>query len=68
MLAVALVEEAITLREAGIDAPVLLLTEAPPDALGELCAIGALPTVYSEAGIAVAAGEATSSDARSRST
>ena len=59
MLAVALVEEAITLREAGIDAPVLLLTEAPPDALGELCAIGALPTVYSEAGIAVAAGAAT---------
>ena len=35
MLAVALVEEAVTLREAGIDAPVLLLTEAPPDGIGE---------------------------------
>ena len=58
MLAVALVEEAITLREAGIMAPVLLLAEAPPDALGALCASGATPTVYSEPGIALAAGVA----------
>jgi alanine racemase len=58
MLAVALVEEAVTLREAGIDAPVLLLTEAPPDGIGEFCAIGGAPTVYSEPGIALAAGAA----------
>ncbi len=58
MLAVALVEEAVALREAGIDAPVLLLTEAPPDGIGEFCAIGGTPTVYSEPGIALAAGAA----------
>ena len=58
MLAVALVEEAVTLREAGIDAPVLLLTEAPPGGIGEFCAIGGTPTVYSEPGIALAAGAA----------
>ena len=58
MLAVALVEEAVTLREAGIDAPVLLLTEAPPDGIGEFLAIGGMPTVYSEPGIALAAGAA----------
>ena len=52
MLAVALVEEAVTLREAGIEAPVLVLTEAPPDGLEALCEIGATPTVYSEQGIA----------------
>ncbi|MGD0219898.1 MAG: alanine racemase, partial [Acidimicrobiales bacterium] len=54
MLAVALVEEAITLREAGIEAPVLLLTEAPPDGIGALLAADATPTVYSAAGIALA--------------
>ena len=60
MLAVALVEEAITLREAGIDAPVLLLTEAPPDGLGELCAIGALADGLQRGGHRpVAAGAAT---------
>jgi alanine racemase len=59
MLAVALVEEAVTLREAGIDAPVLLLTEAPADGLEALCALGGSPTVYSEAGIAQAAAAAT---------
>jgi alanine racemase len=56
---VALVEEAVTLREAGIDAPVLLLTEAPADGLEALCALGGSPTVYSEAGIAQAAAAAT---------
>jgi alanine racemase len=58
MLAVAHVEEAVTLREAGVDAPVLLLTEAPPDGIGDFCAIGGTPTVYSEPGIALAAGAA----------
>ena len=59
MLAVALVEEAVTLREAGIEAPVLLLTEAPPDGIGALLAADATPTVYSAAGIALAAAAAT---------
>ncbi len=52
MLAVALVEEAVGLREAGIEAPVLLLTEAPPEALDAACAIGVTPTLYSGSGIA----------------
>jgi len=59
MLAVALVEEAVTLREAGIEAPVLLLTEAPPDGIGALLAADATPTVYSAAGIALVAAAAT---------
>jgi alanine racemase len=59
MLAVALVEEAVTLREAGVEAPLLLLTEAPADALDTLGALGAAPTVYSESGIDGVAGVAT---------
>jgi alanine racemase len=45
-LAVALVEEGVVLREAGIDAPVLLLTEPPVAAIGELLAARLTPTVY----------------------
>jgi alanine racemase len=58
MLAVATVEEAITLREAGIEAPVLLLTEAPAGGIGALLAARVTPTVYSAAGIALAAAAA----------
>lgn len=46
-LAVALVEEAEELRNAGIDAPVLLLSEPPPGAVGRARAAGVEPTVYS---------------------
>lgn len=45
-LAVALVEEAIELREAGIAQPVLLLSEPPADALDAAVAAGVTLTVY----------------------
>jgi len=45
-LAVAMVEEGVTLREAGIDAPILLLSEPPPSSAAALVAHGLTPTVY----------------------
>ena len=50
-LAVALVEEGIALRDAGIDAPVLVLSEPPPEAMDALVANGLTPTVYTRAGV-----------------
>ena len=47
-LCVALVEEGVVLREAGIDAPVLVLTEQPPDTIDDLVAHHLIATVYSE--------------------
>ncbi len=47
-LAVALVEEGIRLREGGVDAPILLLSEPPPEALARVVRWGLTPTVYSE--------------------
>lgn len=55
-LAVALVEEGVQLRDAGIDAPVLVLAEPTADAMAEACALGLTPTLYSEAGVKAAAG------------
>jgi alanine racemase len=51
-LGVALVEEGIGLRAAGIEAPILVLSEFPPG--GEKAALAArlTPSVYSEAGLA----------------
>jgi alanine racemase len=46
-LGVALVEEGIALRMAGIGAPVLLLSEPPVTAIPALVASGLTPTVYS---------------------
>lgn len=46
MLAVALVEEAIRLREAGIDTPILLLSEPPNQSAGEVVTWDLIPTVY----------------------
>lgn len=46
-LAVALVEEGVRLREAGIDAPVLLLSEPPVGDAPEVVRWGLTPTVYS---------------------
>jgi alanine racemase len=57
-LAVALVEEGITLREAGIDAPILLLSEPRPLEMVEVAAYELRPTVYSGEGIAAAAAAA----------
>lgn len=45
-LAVALVEEGARLREAGIDAPILLLSEPPPADAAEVLRWDLTPTVY----------------------
>jgi alanine racemase len=50
-LGVALVEEGVELRDAGIDAPVMLLSEPPPDAAAEVVAHGLTPVVYTRSGI-----------------
>jgi alanine racemase len=54
-LAVALVDEAAPLREAGVTAPILLLSEPALDALPEAVALGLTPTLYSLAGVEAAA-------------
>ena len=54
-LAVALVEEGVALRAAGIDAPILVLSEPPAPALEALVAAGLTPTVYTAAGVTAVA-------------
>ena len=51
-LGVALVEEGIRLREAGIDAPILVLSECPPGAEAAALAAGLTPTLYTLRGLA----------------
>ncbi len=60
-LAVAMVEEGLELREAGVEAPVLVLSEAPTDMVAPAVAAGLTLTVYSEQSVddAAAAGRAT---------
>ncbi len=53
-LGVAVVEEGVELREAGITAPVLVLSEPPPEAMAEAVGKGLVPTVYTRAGIEAA--------------
>jgi len=50
-LGVALVEEGLELRDAGIDAPVLVLSEPPPGAAPAAVAAGLTPVVYTSRGI-----------------
>jgi alanine racemase len=50
-LCVALTQEGVQLRLAGIDAPILVLSEQPPEQAGELVANGLSATVYTVAGI-----------------
>jgi alanine racemase len=50
-LAVALVDEGVELREHGVTAPVLLLSECGADAAGTALAYGLTPTLYSTEGI-----------------
>lgn len=50
-LGVALVEEGLALREAGIAAPILVLTEFPPGSEKEALEAGLTPSVYSDAGV-----------------
>jgi alanine racemase len=54
-LAVALVEEGAALREGGVDAPVLLLSEPPADCMDDVVAFGLTPTLYTPAGVDAAA-------------
>jgi len=54
-LGVALVEEGLGLRGAGIDAPILVLSEFPHGAEKEALAHGLTPTVYSDEGVAAVA-------------
>jgi alanine racemase len=54
-LAVAQVEEAVALRDAGIDAPLLLLSEPGPDEVDDAVATGARLTVYTATCIAAIA-------------
>lgn len=51
-LAVALVEEGAELRAAGIDAPVLVLSEPPPIAMAEMVGLDLTPTLYTAEGLA----------------
>ena len=54
-LGVALVEEGVRLRDAGIDAPILVLSESPPGAERHAIATGLTPTVYTDRGLAALA-------------
>lgn len=53
-LAVALVEEGIALREAGVEAPILLLSEPLPEVMDAAAAGGLTPTIYTATGIEAA--------------
>jgi alanine racemase len=57
-LGVALVEEGQALREAGIDAPVLVLSEFPAGSEGEALRAGLTPSLYTEAGLRLLAAAA----------
>jgi alanine racemase len=50
-LGVALVEEGLGLRAAGIDAPILVLSEVPPGSEAEALEAGLTPTLYSAGGL-----------------
>ena len=54
-LAVALVEEGAHLRDAGIEAPVLLLSEPPASAMADVVGLGLTPTLYTAEGVRAAA-------------
>lgn len=51
-IGVALVEEGLGLRDAGIDAPILVLSEFPPGSEGAALAAGLTPSLYTDAGLA----------------
>lgn len=51
-LGVALAEEGHELRQAGVEAPVLILSEPPAPAMGLVVEDGLTPAIYTEAGLA----------------
>jgi alanine racemase len=57
-LAVARVGEAASLRAAGIEAPLLLLAEPPPDEAARVLSLGVVPTLYTPEGVAAFAAAA----------
>lgn len=57
-LAVALVEEGIELRQHGIEAPILVLSEPRPTEMVEVVDNDLVPSVYSDVGLAAAAAAA----------
>jgi len=63
-LGVALVEEGVELREAGIDAPIVVLAEPPPAAAATAVAHHLTPVVYTSTGIEALAAAVASSDRR----
>lgn len=54
-IGVALVEEGLGLRDAGIDAPILVLSEFPPGSERAALAAGLTPSLYTDAGLALLA-------------
>ncbi|HWG73051.1 MAG TPA: alanine racemase [Acidimicrobiales bacterium] len=64
-LAVALVEEGLELRDAGIDAPILILSEPTAPAMPDVVAARLTPSIYTQEGID-AAGAAVSRTANPR--
>jgi len=54
-LAVAIVEEGAELRDHDVDAPVLLLSEPPVEAMDDVVALRLTPTLYTEQGVEAAA-------------
>ncbi|HEX4776555.1 MAG TPA: alanine racemase [Acidimicrobiia bacterium] len=63
-LGVALVEEGVALREAGVDAPVMVLSEPPPEAASTVVAQDLTPVVYTLPGIEALAKAATGFERR----
>ena len=57
-LCVALVQEAIELREAGIDSPILVLSEQPHEVADDIVAYRLMATVYTERFVEVLASAA----------
>lgn len=62
MLAVALVEEGARLREAGVEAPILLLSEPGPEAAQEVTRWDLTPTAYSAAFLEALSGTGSNHD------
>ncbi|MGI8750831.1 MAG: alanine racemase [Acidimicrobiales bacterium] len=56
-LGVALVEEGVELRQAGLDGPILVLSEPTPGAMAEVVARDLTPTLYTAAGVESATAE-----------